>query len=68
MIAQIILIIVSVLLIATSAVALECYTKNESFWRGDKTKEGSRIFIIFMIVLGSLSILGSFGSFFIGKS
>lgn len=63
MIAQIIIILVSVFLIATSAIALECYSKNENFWKDSELRTNSRSFIIFMIVVGSLGIIGSAVSF-----
>lgn len=68
MIAQIILLLVFSLLIATSAIALECYSNNQSFWKNDQRKQTSRSFLIFMIVLASLGIIGTIVSFFIGRS
>jgi hypothetical protein len=63
MLAQIILIIVSVLLIATSSIALECYLKNESFVEESAMRSNSKTFLIIMIVTGVLGVVGGGVSF-----
>lgn len=44
-------------MIATSAIALECYEKNKSFWEDDSMRKNSRIFLIVMIVVAFLTMI-----------
>lgn len=67
MIAEIFLIIVSILLIAASAIGIDCYEKNKSFWEDDSTRKNSRIFLIVAIVVAFLSMVLGGGLMVMGR-
>lgn len=53
---KIITIIVSIFLLATVAIGMECYDKNKDFGNSKKSNKG---FLIFMLVSAILSFLAS---------
>ncbi len=62
MYAQLLVVLISVFLIATAAIGLECYSKNKTFWEDSDLRKGSRNFLIFMIVVSAVGILGGIGT------
>lgn len=65
MIAEIFILIMSIFLIAVSAIGIECYNNNPD-WETSKLRRTNKNFMIVMIVVG---ILGLFASvFFISSS
>jgi hypothetical protein len=62
---KVITLIVSVFLIATTAIAMECYNKNTSWSNSKKTNYN---FLIFMIVSAVLSFVAAGAAIAITKS
>lgn len=59
-IGPLLLLLVSVCLVATSAAAVQCYDENKK-WSEPKEKQTTKSFLIFTLVSGILGILASIG-------
>ena len=59
-IGPLLLLLISVCLVATSAAGIQCYNENAK-WSEPKEKQTNKNFLIFTVVSGVLGILASIG-------